>query len=68
MTLADWLANRWLVEHEPTAEETADLFAVVDRDLKDAAVPRLSEETSRALSARDHALSSAFDNLSVLAQ
>ena len=44
MTLADWLANRWIVAHEPTAEEIADLFAVVDRDLGDAAVPRLSSD------------------------
>lgn len=44
MSLRDWLANRWLVEHEPSRDETADLFAVVDRDLKDAAVPRLSAD------------------------
>ena len=35
--LRDWLANRWLVEHEPSREEIADLLAVVDRDLQDAA-------------------------------
>ena len=44
MSLADWLANRWIVTHEATTEEIADLFAVVDRDLKDAAVPRLSPD------------------------
>ena len=44
MSLREWLANRWLVEHEPSREEIADLFAVVDRDLKDAAVPRLSAD------------------------
>lgn len=44
VTLADWLANRWIVAHEATAEEIADLFAVVDRDLEDAAVPRLSAD------------------------
>ncbi|MGH7548928.1 MAG: hypothetical protein ACREMM_12240 [Gemmatimonadales bacterium] len=43
-SLADWLANRWIVAHEPTVEEIADLFSVVDRDLKDAAVPRLSAD------------------------
>lgn len=44
VTLADWLANRWIVAHESTAEEIGDLFAVVDRDLDDAAVPRLSTD------------------------
>lgn len=44
MSLADWLANRWIVVHEPSAEEIAELFAIVDRDLADAAVPRLSND------------------------
>ena len=44
MSLRDWLANRWLVAHETSAEEIADLFAVVDRDLGDAAIPRLSAD------------------------
>jgi hypothetical protein len=42
--LADWLASRWIVAHEPSRDEIADLFGVVDRDLKDAAVPRLSAD------------------------
>jgi hypothetical protein len=42
--LADWLANRWLVAHEATVDEIADLFAIVDRDLGDAAIPRLSSD------------------------
>jgi hypothetical protein len=44
VSLADWLANHWLVAHEASPEEIADLFSVVDRDLKDAAVPRLSAD------------------------
>jgi hypothetical protein len=44
VTLADWLANRWIVAHEPTVEEIADLFTVVDRDLADAATPALSAD------------------------
>jgi hypothetical protein len=44
VSLADWLANRWIVAHEPTVEEVSDLFAVVDRDLADAAIPRLSAD------------------------
>jgi hypothetical protein len=42
--LADWLADRWIVAHEPTVEEIADLFAVVDRDLEDAGLPGLSAD------------------------
>lgn len=44
MSLRDWLVSRWLVEHTTSAEEIADLFAVVERDLADAAVPRLSPD------------------------
>jgi hypothetical protein len=42
--LSDWLANRWLVEHRVSREEIADLLAVVDRDLEDAAIDRLSPD------------------------
>src|SRR5204863_10028055 len=34
----------WIVEHAATRQEIADLFAVVDRDLTDAAIPRLSAD------------------------
>jgi len=44
VSLAEWLANRWIVAHEPTVEEMADLFAVVDRDLEDAGLPGLSAD------------------------
>ena len=44
VSLNDWLGNRWLVAHQPSVEEITDLFAVVDRDLDDAAVPRLSPD------------------------
>jgi hypothetical protein len=44
VSLADWLASRWIVAHTPSREEIADLLAVVDRDLTDAAVPRLSAD------------------------
>jgi len=27
MTLSDWFANRWIVAHQTSAEEIADLFA-----------------------------------------
>ena len=44
MSLSDWLASRWLVAHQASIEEITDLFSVVDRDLEDAAVPRLSPD------------------------
>ena len=44
MSLSAWLANRWLVEHRVSQEEIADLLAVVDRDLEDAALDRLSSD------------------------
>ena len=50
MTLADWLANRWIVPHEGTVEEIAELMAVVDRDLEDAAVPGLRSDWRLSIS------------------
>lgn len=44
MSLNDWLANRWLVAHQTSVEEITELLAVVDRDLEDGAVPRLSPD------------------------
>ncbi len=44
VSLRDWVANHWLVAHEASKQEIADLLAVVDRDLTDAAVPRLSPD------------------------
>jgi hypothetical protein len=44
MTLTDWLANHWLVAHEPSREEIEDLLAVVERDLTDASIDTLSPD------------------------
>ena len=44
MSLSDWLASRWIVTHETSRSEIADLLAVVQRDLDDAQVPRLSND------------------------
>lgn len=44
MSLRNWLENHWLVEHQPSSEEISDLLAVVERDLQDAAVDRLSAD------------------------
>jgi len=43
------LANRWLVEHDSSAEEIADLFSVVDRDLIDAKVAGVSSDWRLAM-------------------
>ena len=42
MSLRDWLANRWLDEHETNAEEIGNLLALADRDLHDAQSAELS--------------------------
>jgi hypothetical protein len=44
MSLRQWLDNRWLVEHTTSAAEIADLLDVVDRDLEDAGIERLSPD------------------------
>ena len=44
MSLRNWLDNRWLVEHKPSPEEVADLLSVVERDLQDAVVDRISAD------------------------
>ena len=44
MSLQNWLANRWLAEHESSPAEVADLLAVIDRDLGDAALEGLSPD------------------------
>ena len=42
--MPEWLANRWLVQHESSREEVEDLLAVVERDLGDAAIDSLSPD------------------------
>ena len=42
MSLIDWLANGWLIEHTTSPQEIAALFRLVARDLKDVQVPQLS--------------------------
>ena len=44
MSLSDWLKFGWLSEHQPTASEIQDLFALVERDLADAEVEALSAD------------------------
>jgi hypothetical protein len=49
MSLTNWHAAGWLVEHKTTPEEVRDLFAVAERDLKDSAVPGISSDTQLGL-------------------
>lgn len=44
MSLRDWLKYGWVTEHQPTAAEVRDLFAVVERDLADSELAALSPD------------------------
>jgi hypothetical protein len=44
MTLRQWSESRWVVAHDASAEEIADLLAVVDRELEDASLKGLSDD------------------------
>jgi hypothetical protein len=61
MTLRGWLENRWIEAHKATRQEVADLLAIVDRDLADAAVSGISSD------ARGNLAYSAVLQLSVVA-
>jgi hypothetical protein len=47
--LSEWARNGWVVEHQSSRQEIADLFAVADRDLRDCAVKGLSEDWQLAI-------------------
>ena len=44
MSLQQWHRNGWLKPHETTPQQVAELFAIVDRDLKDAKSTQLSTD------------------------
>jgi len=44
MSLKSWRDNGWLSDHEATRQEVADLLAVIDRDIADAKIDRLSAD------------------------
>lgn len=44
MSLSDWLKHGWLRPHKSSAQEIGDLFAVVNRDLRDCAAKGLSDD------------------------
>ena len=49
MSLTDWKAAGWLVEHRPTQDETRALLGVIERDLRDSEVTALSADTQLGL-------------------
>jgi hypothetical protein len=49
MSLNDWLKAQWLTEHKTSPEEIADLFAVVDRDLKACTAEGLDDDWRLAI-------------------
>ena len=44
MSLQDWLKHGWLIEHQTSAQEIADLLDLVDRDLAESEIPELSPD------------------------
>lgn len=44
MTLRDWLAARWIEEHQSSRKEIADLFAIADQNLRDSQVAAISAD------------------------
>lgn len=44
MSLSDWANSGWLKPHEPSAQEIADLLAIVARDLRDAEATEISPD------------------------
>ena len=49
MSLSDWLKNAWLIEHETSPQEIADLLSIIDRDLNDCRSPGLSSDWKMAI-------------------
>ena len=44
MNLKSWKDNGWIREHRTSRQETTNLFAIVERDLSDAASTQLSAD------------------------
>jgi uncharacterized protein (UPF0332 family) len=44
LSLNDWLKNGWLIEHKTSKQEIEDLFRIVDRDLEDCEVNKISPD------------------------
>ena len=65
MSLTDWRRNSWLLEHETSAEEIAALLSIIERDLANARLAGLADDSkfniadNAALQAATVALSAA---------
>ena len=46
MSLETWLANRWLIEHQSSPQEVAELLSLIERDLGDSQSEGLSLDWS----------------------
>jgi len=44
VSLQDWLKSRWLIEHQTSHQEIADLLGMADRDLVQCQTPHLSPD------------------------
>jgi len=44
VSLQDWLKSRWLIEHQTSRQEIADLLGMADRDLVQCRTPHLSPD------------------------
>jgi len=44
VSLNDWVRNGWLTEHRTSAREITNLFAIVERELRDSAVASVSPD------------------------
>ena len=44
MSLQDWLKSRWLIEHQTSRQEIADLLGMADRDLVQCRTPHLGPD------------------------
>lgn len=49
MMLDSWQRNGWLVAHDPTPRAIDNLFTVIERDLRDARIRRLSPDWRMAI-------------------
>ena len=49
MSLKDWLKAGWLVEHETSPQEIANLLGLAERDLSDCRTPGLSPDWHLAI-------------------
>jgi hypothetical protein len=44
VSLQDWLKSRWLIKHQTSGQEIADLLGMADRDLVQCRTPALSPD------------------------